>query len=152
MKSAAVLIVLSLFSPLIAGIGGDQPVARTIAAKPTGTIFGPPVMVNDNTSNDQSAAVIIALPGRELFIAWQDSRSGSENIYVPKPHTNGTTFAPNKKADDANGSSKHIEPAVAATVNGTILLTWQDNRRSVFDYDIYFTKSYDGGATFTKNV
>jgi len=45
-----------------------------------------------------------------------------------------------------------VEPAVAATANGTILLAWQDNRRSTFDYDVYFTKSYDRGATFTANV
>ena len=31
-------------------------------------------------------------------------------------------------------------------------MAWQDNRRSTFDYDIYFAKSYDGGATFTPNV
>jgi len=127
-------------------------VARTTVGKPTDTIFGPPVMVNDDTTNDQAAPAIVALPGRELFIAWQDSRSGNEDIYVPKSHTNGTTFNPNKKADDSIVPSKQIEPAVAATVNGTILLTWQDNRRSMWDNDIYFTKSYDGGATFTKNL
>jgi hypothetical protein len=143
---------LSLFLPLIAGVGGEQHAARMAAGKPTNTIFGAPIMVNDVTTNDQGAPTTISLPARDVFIAWQDARSGSEDIYVPKPHNNGTNFAPNKRADDATGTSKHIEPAAAATVNGTILLTWQDNRRSVFDYDIYFAKSYNDGANFTKNI
>jgi len=118
----------------------------------TDTIFRSPVMVNDDTTNEQQAPVIIGLPGRELFIAWQDSRSGNEDIYVPKSHATGTDFAPNMRADDSLVSSKQVEPATTATANGTILLTWQDGRRSMFDYDIYFAKSYDGGATFTRNL
>ena len=150
LKAAAALLVLSLFLPLIAGIGGDRSVVRTLA-QPT-TIFGPPVMVNDNTTNTQSAPAMVRQPGREPFITWQDSRSGNEDIYVPKAHSNGTVFSPNQRADDSNGSSKQLEPAVTSTVNGTVLLTWQDNRRNAYDYDIYFTKSNDDGATFTKNL
>ena len=119
---------------------------------PNDTIFKSPLMVNDDTTNDQQAPVIAGLPGRELFIAWQDARSGNEDIYVPKAHTTGTDFAPNKRADDSLVPSKQVEPAATATGNGTILLTWQDNRRGFFDYDIYFAKSYDGGATFTTNL
>jgi hypothetical protein len=143
---------LSLLSPVIAGIAGDQPVVLKTFVRPTDPIFGTPVMVNDETVNEQEAPVIAALPGRELFIAWQDARLGNEDIFVPKSHANGTVFSPNKRADDSIGTSKQMEPAVATTVNGTILITWQDNRRSVFDYDIYFTRSYDGGATFTRNA
>jgi hypothetical protein len=150
LKVTAVLLVSFLFLPLIAGIGGDRPVARTMA-QPS-SIFGPPVIVNDDTTNTQTSPAMVKQPGREPFITWQDSRSGNEDIYVPKAHGNGTVFAPNKRADDSNGTSKQVEPAVASTANGTVLLTWQDNRRSVYDYDIYFTKSYDDGATFAKNV
>jgi hypothetical protein len=122
------------------------------AGKPTDLTFSTPVIVNDNVLNEQESPVIVAMPGNELFIAWQDSRLGNEDIFVPKSHANETSFNPNKKADDATGTSKQIEPAAVVTINGTILLTWQDNRRTVFDYDIYFTKSYDSGATFSKNV
>ena len=124
----------------------------TTSGRPSDPLFGTPVMVNDVTTNEQGAPVIIALPGRELFIAWQDARVGNEDIYVPKSHANETSFSPNKRADDSTGASKQLEPAAAASINGTIFLTWQDNRRSVFDYDIYFTRSYNGGATFTTNM
>jgi hypothetical protein len=150
-KAAAVLLILTLISPLLARVGGDEPVVRMTAAPQT-TPFRSPVMVNDNKANDQAVPVITAVPGRGLFVVWQDSRSGNEDIYSSISLNNGTSFAPNKRADDSIGTSKQIDPAAAVSANGTVLLAWQDNRRSTFDYDVYFTKSYDGGATFTRNV
>jgi len=148
-KVAATLLVLTLISPLLVGAGGDGPIVRMTATLES---FGSPVQVNDNKANDQVAPVIIAVPGgRGLFVVWQDSRSGNWDIYA-SGSPNGTSFAPNKRADDSIGTSAQREPAVAVSVNGTILLTWQDSRRSMFDNDIFFTKSYNGGATFTKNV
>jgi len=149
LKVVAALLVLTFFSPLILGVGGGEPVVRMTA---TLGPFGSPVQVNDNKANDQTVPVIIGVPGgRGLFVVWQDSRSGNWDIYA-SVSPNGTSFAPNKRADDSIGTSAQREPAVAVSVNGTILLTWQDSRRSMFDNDIFFTRSYNGGATFTKNV
>ena len=149
LKAAAMLIVLTFLSTIPAGSVGDEPVARTTAAT---SPFGLPVMVNDNKANEQTAPVIVAIPGNELFTVWQDSRS-SNAIYASRSLDNGTTFAPNKRIDDPIfNSSTPRDPAVAVSRDGTILITWQDNRRSTFDYDIFFAKSYDHGATFTKNV
>lgn len=150
-KVVATLLVLTFISPpLLGGAGDDEPVVRT-AAVPL-TPFRSPVIVNDNRANDQALPVIAGMPGQGLFVAWQDSRSGNADIYTSVSVDNGTTFAPNRRADDSVRTSMQVEPALAVTVNGTILLAWQDNRRSTFDYDVYFTKSYDRGATFTGNV
>ena len=148
-KAAAVLLALTFISPLIAGVGGNEPIGHMAAT--TGP-FGSPVVVNDVKSNDQTVPVIATLPGRGLFVVWQDARSGNDDVYSSVSLNNGTSFAPNKRADDSIGTSKQLEPAVDVSMNGTILLAWQDNRRGTFDFDVYFTKSYDGGATFTKNV
>jgi hypothetical protein len=109
-------------------------------------------MLNDNRVGDQELPVIAELPGRGLFVVWQDPRSGNNDIYGSVSLNNGTSFAPNKRADDSVRPSDQIQPAVAVSANGTILLAWQDNRRSTFDYDVYFTKSCDSGATFSPNV
>ena len=146
-KAAAALLVLVLVSPLLLGVGSVEPIARMAATGP----FGSPVIVNDNKANDQALPVIAAVPGRGLFVVWQDSRSGNWDIYT-SVSLNGTSFAPNKKSDDSIGTSAQKEPAVAVSLNGTIFLAWQDSRRSLYDNDIFFTKSYDGGATFTRNV
>jgi hypothetical protein len=149
LKVVTSLIALSVLSPLLVGSEENELVIRTTSSSSS---FGPPVMVNDNKTNDQVVPVILAMPDYRLFIVWQDSRSGNEDIYASVSRDNGTTFGPSKRVDDSSGSSEQIEPAVAVSGNGTILLTWQDSRRSVFDYDIFFAKSYDDGATFTRNV
>ena len=151
LKVFAALIVFSLFATLNAGSVGYEAVALANAAPQTSP-FSRPIMVNDNRAYVQAAPVITAMHGKDLLVAWQDSRSGSEDIYVSLTADNASTFAPNKKADDSVGSSRQIEPAVAVTANGTILLAWQDSRRGTFDYDIFFTKSYDGGNSFARNV
>jgi hypothetical protein len=148
-RAVAVVLVLTLISPLLASVGTNEPVVRIAA---TLGPFGFPVVVNDNKANDQAVPVIAAVPGHGLFVVWQDMRSGNWDIYGSTSLNNGTSFAPNKRADDSIRTSDQIEPAVAVSLNGTILLAWQDNRRSTFDYDVFFAKSYDGGATFTRNV
>ncbi|MGQ9587948.1 MAG: sialidase family protein, partial [Thermoplasmata archaeon] len=127
----------------------DVVVAR---ASVTPSPFGPPVMVNDNKLNVQASPVILSMIGHRLFVAWQDSRSGNYDIYTSLSLDNATTFAPNNKADDSIGTSEQIEPSGSVLANGTVLFVWQDNRRSKFDFDIYFAKSTDGGHTFAKNV
>ena len=143
------VVILSFFTTLIPfGTGNDS----TVRVSAVTTPFSTPVMVNDYKPTDQAAPIIVGMPGNGFFVAWQDSRLGSEDIYTAVSQNNGSTYAVNVRADDSTVASRQVEPAVAVTNNGTILLAWQDNRRSTYDYDIYFTKSYDGGATFTRNV
>ena len=152
LKTTATLIVLLFLSTTFAGSVHDTPVARATAAP---SPFGPPVMVNDKTAGEQTAPIVTAANGNELFAVWQDSRISTawSAIYSSRSFNNGTTWTANKRVDDPMfNSSKPQEPAVALTRNGTILITWQDNRRNTLDYDIFFAKSYDGGATFNKNV
>ncbi len=130
---------------------GVSPQESTQAAT-TVYAFNASTIINEVKTNDQSAPVIAKLSGRDVMVVWQDPRSGNEDIYTSVSHDNGTTFAMNIRADDSTDGSKQIEPAVAVSRNGTIFLAWQDNRRSTFDYDIYLSKSINGGLTFTPNV
>ena len=152
MKGASILIMLLFLSTTLAGSVRDLPVARTTAAPPPSP-FGPPIMVNDNMAGEQTAPIATAVNGNELIAFWQDSRSGGTAIYSSRSYDNGTTWARNTRVDDPIfNSSKPMDPAVTISKNGTILVTWQDNRRNSMDYDIFFAKSYDKGVTFKKNV
>ncbi len=147
-REASTSIVLILFFVTTSFLFGRGLVDTASAS----SSFGPPVRVNADAANDQGAPAVAPLPFQEPFIAWQDARCGSEDIYTSRSHNNFTSYGPDKRADDSLGSSSQIEPAVAVASNGTIYVVWQDNRRNAFDYDIYLTKSTDGGATFKRNV
>jgi len=149
LRAATVLIAVSLSSVYFGDFGGSESSAKMAVIT---TSFTVPVMVNDDRQNDQASPVIISTPDHRLYAAWQDMRSGNADIYFSKSLDYGITFTLNKRADDSNDSSQQTEPAIAVSGNGTILLVWQDNRRCTFDYDIFLTKSYDRGATFTRNV
>ena len=149
MRNATVLAILLLFPAFSIAPGL---VGTASGAAPSPTPFYTPVVVNDYILGDQGLPVIASLPNKRLIILWQDPRSGLEDIYASVSNNNGTTYDPNKRVDDSFGSSRQVEPSVAVTANGTILAVWQDNRRSTIDYDIYFSRSLNGGATFTKNV
>ncbi len=114
--------------------------------------FGPAVLVNDDKTGEQAAPIISRIQGRGIFVAWQDARS-SGSIYSSTSTDGGATFARNVRVDDPIfNASQPRGISAASSNNGTILVSWEDNRRNTFDYDIFFTKSYDNGKTFAKNV
>jgi hypothetical protein len=149
LKRSAMMLVLSMLPALIMGTGALGP---AWGAAPPPSPFTTPVLVNGYTTGQQTVPVVNLLHNDDLFVAWQDTRSGNEDIYSSTSSDNGTTFATNTRVDDSYGSSRQIEPSVAVSKNGTVLVAWQDNRRSTIDYDIFFSKSYDGGSKFTRNV
>jgi hypothetical protein len=109
-------------------------------------------MVNDNKLGEQTTPVLTKVPSRGLFVAWQDSRS-SNSIYSSTSVDGAATFSQDVRVDDPLfNASMPRGISVTSTNNGTILVTWEDNRRNTFDYDIFFSKSYNFGGSFAKNV
>jgi hypothetical protein len=153
LRVVAILTLLFMVSNGFVGVGDYR--QRAAVSAPAGP-FSSPVMMNDVKTNDQMNPVLVGTSGNGLFAAWEDTRSDPiylhEDIYTARSINNCSTFLTNVRADDAATPSDQKAPAVAVSSNGTILLVWQDNRRSTFDYDIFLTKSYDGGLTFAPNV
>ena len=151
LRAASVLTAFLLLTTIHASSGTYELPAHTFASG----VFSNRVMVNDDKTNDQSVPVIVATPDGNMLVVWQDGRTGSfgnEDIYATRFSINGTKIGPNVRVDDSVRFSRQVEPAVAVSANGTILVAWQDFRASDYNCDIYFAESYDGGATFTKNV
>ncbi|MFC1594114.1 hypothetical protein ACFL38_02180 [Candidatus Omnitrophota bacterium] len=60
-------------------------------------------------------------------------------------------FGPNVRVDDTSSStSTQGSPSLALDASGNIYVAWSDNRNG--NYDIYFSKSTDGGLTFEPDV
>lgn len=147
----AVAVVISMFTTVFMGLG-LEPTANAAGAAPVSP-FSAPVRINDIATNTQGLPVIAKTPEGSLAVAWEDDRNvlDKDDIFVATS-VSGTSFSANVRADGSFGSSEQIRPAIAISNGGSILLAWQDNRASTFDYDIYFAKSEDGGLTFSRSV
>ncbi len=154
-----VLLPIAVMTILL--ISGLMPVAidpqrsSSIATVGGGTapVLTQAVKVNNNSASTRGCPSAALSPDGDLYIVWQDARSGSEHIYFASSSDGGVSFGPNKRVDDAPKSgSRQLRPAIAVSADGDIFVAWQDNRRHVFDFDVFFAYSRDGGKSFSQNV
>lgn len=109
----------------------------------------------DLEGSDQTAPDIVA-SGNDLYIFWQDVRSGNWDIYSRASHDGGLNFGPEVRVDDtsrtptyADDVSNQLSPRAGIAPDGTIHVVWGDDRegRSL----IFHATSTDRGATFSSN-
>ena|GEM_PF-4215938 len=123
-----------------------------------GQTFGGNVRVDDSDPNRsaQSYPSIALDSGGNIYIVWNDERSGDSDVYFTKSVDKGVSFVkPNVRVDDTGSAgSSQLEPSIAAAPNGDVYVSWTDTRRNEgFNiYDTYFARSTDGGLSFLENV
>ncbi|MFW3146539.1 MAG: hypothetical protein ACMUIE_06985 [Thermoplasmatota archaeon] len=96
----------------------------------------------------------IVCSGNDVYIIWQDERSGNWDIYSRASHDGGVTFGPEVRVDDTKRTQTLVDdvsnqeyPRVVLEDDGTLYVVWQDDRdgRDL----IYIGKSDDRGASFS---
>jgi hypothetical protein len=86
----------------------------------------------------------IAVDGPDIYVVWMDYAPGNFEIYFKKSNDGGVTWTANKRLTNNAGDSE--VPAIA--VDGpNIYVVWMDYAPG--NFEIYFKKSVDGGATWT---
>jgi len=86
-----------------------------------------------------------------IYVVWQDATSGNNDIVLSKSTNRGYTFTVPIRVDDTgSGTTEQSAPKVAVATNGDVYVAWYDYRNG--NYDIYFAKSIDDGASFGANV
>jgi len=89
------------------------------------TAFGPSMQVT-------SGAVVAAYPrvaahGGNVYVVWQDTRNGYENVFVGVSHDGGGHFAEQRVSDNLPGTVVELRPAVGLSRDGQALfVTWQE--------------------------
>lgn len=76
-------------------------------------------------------------------------------IYLQRSTDSGRTWTRPVIIDDDSASQQftHFFPQMGVAPNGRVDVTWYDNRRSHgYAFDIYYTYSANGGATWAHNV
>lgn len=94
-----------------------------------------------------------------IYIVWQDIRSGAANIWLIKSADKGLTWSVPKQLNDNHTSQGgppdyRVTPVVAVNKDGVVGVAWYDYRDdpSHICWRQYFTASTDGGETFLPNV
>jgi predicted secreted protein with PEFG-CTERM motif len=111
-----------------------------------GTSFGVPVNISKNIGSSGSQQ--FAVSGNDVCVVWQATATGKYQILFAKSTDGGATFTTPVNLSNNLGDSSY--PKVLVSGNN-IYVTWAFTVTNK-DYDILFTKSADGGATFTTPV
>lgn len=105
-----------------------------------GVSFSVPINISDTIGGSSPS---ITINGEIIFVVW----SQQNEIFFSKSTDDGLTFSFPQNISNTQGSSGG--PSIAA--DGTsVFVTWTNEGPDIFGLDdVFFTKSIDGGATFS---
>ena len=119
-----------------------------------GRTWSTPLRVNDDIGNVAQAQPRLALdPANNIYIAWTDTRGGTNDIYFSKSINGGSSFSANVRVNDVPTNSQS-EPSLAVDpVNPHLVhVAWTDTRTPITGPDIYYSNSTNGGLSFNPSA
>lgn len=119
-----------------------------------GATFSPAVRVSDgpNKVRQFNPSVAVDLLGN-VYVAWQDFRSGHGDIRIARATLSSFSFSPSVRVDDDVGSNgTQASPSVVVSSLGTVYVAYHDNRSGEYNGNVYLAKSTDGGRSFGLSV
>lgn len=111
-----------------------------------GGTFDSPVNISANSGN--SGVPQMAVADNAIYAVWMDDSSGHFDIYFAKSTDGGKIFA--APLDVSNGTQDAGYPQLAV-YGQNVYVTWTNTMNSN-NYDVFFSKSTDGGRTFGKPI
>lgn len=106
------------------------------------------VRMNTNLPGyDDSENCHVAAAGSNVYVVWEDTRNGNEDIYLNYSNNNGTSWQSSdiRLDTDTAGAYRSQYPKVAAS-GSNVYVVWRDNRNGYTD--IYLNYSNDAGHTW----
>ncbi|MFZ0511434.1 MAG: trypsin-like peptidase domain-containing protein [Candidatus Nitrosopolaris sp.] len=122
---------------------------RIIFAKSTdrGNTFSKPANLTSGIRIDSETPSIGAYENK-VYVVWTDNSPGNFDIFFIKSTDGGNTFS--KPLNLSNDPGLSYLPRIAIDGKNNVYVVWTDN--SPGNYNILFTKSLDGGASFDKPI
>lgn len=92
-----------------------------------------------------------------LYLLWNagSTARGPERIYFAKSTDGGNTYSAKVDVSTAPSGTHHAFPAIAATGNGDVRISWMDARAAnggLDRWNVYYRSSTNGGSTWSKEV
>lgn len=110
----------------------------------------PNIQINtDQGAESQGNPALAVDSSGTVYAVWEDFRNGDWDIYFAKSSNGGMTWTdPNVRVSNGTLNMSQRNPTIAVDAGGDIYVTWEDTRNGLANYDIYFSKSIDGGVTW----
>ncbi|HJQ71315.1 MAG TPA: sialidase family protein [Blastocatellia bacterium] len=132
-------------------VWGDIPTGQKqvvfVRSTDLGASFSAPLNVS-RSSGDAFDPEIAIDPGDNINVAWEDTTPGVSVIMFARSTDRGETFSTPSRV--STGEGRAIEAHVFTNSAGHIFLTWVDESEG--DRQAYFSRSTDGGATFSEPI
>ena len=110
------------------------------------TILGAAWTTRQLTSNSgRSWNPAVAVSGSNIYVVWYDDTTGNFEIYFRKSTDSGATWEVSRRLTRNAGDS--YNPAIAVS-GSNIYVVWSDNTPGPGNFEIYFRRSADSGATW----
>jgi hypothetical protein len=116
-----------------------------------GNTFSKPIKLTQSANNIivDSEFPSIASFENNVCLVWQENSTGFFDILLKKSTDGGNTFS-DKPINLSKNKGNSSDPEVFSDEKNDIFVVWDDD--SPGNADIFFTKSTDGGETFSKPV
>jgi len=99
-------------------------------------------------SSSMSGSPVIAVDSSgHLHVVWQGSASGNVEVFYKKSADGGTSWTISRRLSLTSGVS--FTPVIAVDSSDNLHVAWADDTPG--NYEIYYKKSTDGGASWTAN-
>src|SRR6266481_3419928 len=107
--------------------------------------FSTPKNVSNNSDFSFTPQLAVDLGGN-IYVVWEDDTDTNSNILFSRS-TDGGTFSAPKGVSNSAGFS--FNPRIAVDSGGTINVVWQDSPDFYRTSNVFFSRSSDGGITFS---
>ncbi|MEM4265269.1 MAG: hypothetical protein QW505_05795 [Thermoplasmata archaeon] len=118
------------------------------------TTFSAPIKINDNTNepSDQAYQKGLIMPNGKMFVAWRDGRLGHKDVYSAISDESISSFLSNKKINSRSSDMSEARDVAIAFMKRNVYVVWEEDAYSSFHTHIFFSKSTDGGNTFSSPI
>ncbi len=127
--------------------------------------FSNNLMINLPSSLDQEVPEVVVSQDGVVYVTWIQDQDSDRMVLFAKSIDGGRSFCCHNRVDDNAADVDQYYPSMAVGPDGSIHVAWSDFRNDadkkfvpgggidgINDADVYYSKSVDGGATFSPDV